>query len=452
MKQKLQMTALALVLVLVVSLFGCTPSSGGGDAVSGTGNGIAEEAASGSESTTGESEPVTITLWHVWGGGAQADYLQNAIAEFEEAHPNIKIEATSFESDSFQVQGLKTAVAANEFADVTHAWGGAMVEPFVEAGKVLCLDEYLTDEFMEKLMPGSLGGMTFDGKVYGLPYLVQPCVVIYNQALFDEYDLEIPDTYDQLLEAVRVFRENDITPLCLGEKELWTGMMYYDMMAVRYLGVDACNEILSGQAPYDSDKMLEVTKMFTDLVGMGAFDPGVVALSRYEAEMEFKMGKIPVLLEGSWVLGDVLLPEDSAIKDTAVIRPFPAIEGGEGENDILGGANDTWIVNASTEHPDEAFQVCSEIIESVSLDCYANNVGIAAWNTPADFDDSAVSSYFKEIKQTLESSDGSMLYWDNILSADLTMTHKNLVMDMYAQQITAEDFVKQMQDAIAAEG
>ena len=448
MKKTWKLTALFLVVLLVVSLVGCTPSA---PSSSSPADGSSAAASNSSESSAETSaEPITITVWHVWGGGAQADYIQNAIKTFEDENPGIKIEATSFESDSFQVQGLKTAVAANEFADVTHAWGGAMVQPFVEAGKVLCLDEYLTDEFMERLMPGTLGGMTFDGKVYGLPYLVQPCVVIYNKALFDEYALEIPDTYDQLLEAVKVFRENDITPLCLGEKELWTGMMYYDMMAVRYLGVDACNDILAGKAPYDSDDMLKVTNMFTELVGMEAFDPGVVALSRYEAEMEFKMGKIPVLLEGSWVLGDVLLPEDSAIKDTAVIRSFPTIEGGKGDRDILGGANDAWIVNASTKYPDEAFQVCSGLISSVALDCYANNVGIAAWNTPEGFDDSLVSSYFKEIKSTLEASEGSMLYWDNILSADLTMTHKNLVMDMYAQQITAEDFVKQMQDAIAA--
>ncbi|MHB8061706.1 MAG: type 2 periplasmic-binding domain-containing protein, partial [Ruminiclostridium sp.] len=230
----------------------------------------------------------------------------------------------------------------------------------------------------------------------------------------------------------------------------WTGMMYYDMMVARAMGVDASNDALSGKTRFDSAGFLDVTKKFADLISMKAFDPGVVALGRYEAEMEFKMGKIPVLLEGSWVLGDVLTPEDSAIKDTAVVRGFPTMSGGTGTSatDVLGGANDGFIINASTKNPEEAFKVCSTILKSVSLSNYANNMGISAWKVPDSLDVSGVSPYFIQVKDIIEKSQASMLYWDNILNADLTQTHKNLVQDLYAQKISPEDFVKKMQEAI----
>lgn len=440
---------LALLLMLLPAGCGSAQQSSSGDAAANTAAASSSTATASADKST---EPVTITVWHVWGGGKNGEFMDKAIADFEKENPNIKIEATSFEPDQFQAQGLKTAVAANEFADVTHAWGGAMVQPFVEAGKVLPLDKYMTDDVKSQLMPGSLNAMTFDGKVYGLPYLIQPCIVIYNKALFDANGLQIPETYDDLVKAVQVFRSKGITPLCLGEKEQWTGMMYYDMMAVRALGANACTDILSGKTKFDSPEMLDVTKKFADLVSMKAFDPGVVALSRYEAEMEFKMGKIPMLLEGSWVLGDTIIPEDSAIKDTAVVKAFPTMSGSTGTSstDVLGGANDTWIANASTKHPDEAFKVASSLIKSVSLDCYANNMGISAWKVPDGFDTSNVSPCFVQVKDIIEKSQSSMLYWDNVMNADLTQTHKNLVQDLYAQKISPEDFVKKMQEAIDA--
>ncbi|MHB8061705.1 MAG: extracellular solute-binding protein, partial [Ruminiclostridium sp.] len=211
MNKSFRMISCVLTFLLMVTVAGCGSSS-------------TESSSSASNSQapavgSGTAKPVTITLWNVWGGGANAEFLKKAISDFENENSNIKIEATSFEPDAFQTQGLKTAVAANEFADITHAWGGAMVQPFVESGKVLSLDKYLTDDVKSQILPGSLNEMTFDGKVYGLPNLVQPCIVIYNKALFDANGLKIPETYDDLVQAVKVFRSKGITPLCLGEKE-----------------------------------------------------------------------------------------------------------------------------------------------------------------------------------------------------------------------------------------
>jgi raffinose/stachyose/melibiose transport system substrate-binding protein len=394
-------------------------------------------------------DQITITAWHVWGGGSDANFVAQTLSGFATEHPNIKIEATAYEPDAFQVQVLKTSVAANEFADVSHAWAGAQIRPFVDSQRLLNLDKYLTQEVRDQLMPGVLGGMTFDDKVYGLPFLIQPCVTIYNKDLFDKYNLPIPETYEDLVNAVKVFRGNGITPFCLGGQVLWTSMMYYDMMVVRYMGAEACARALSGEEPFDSEGFLRITRMFADLVEMGAFDPGAVSLNRYEAEMEFKMGKIPVLLEGSWVIND-MIQGDSAVKDSMVVRGFPTISGAAGNSDILGGANDAWIVNASTKHPDEAFLVAMTMVKSQALSRFLNNEGVAAWKLPEGADVSRINPYYIQIMDMVNESKSSVLYWDNIMSPDLTLTHENLISDLLTRKISPEEFCKSMQRAIDA--
>lgn len=65
-------------------------------------------------------------------------------------------------------------------------------------------------------MNGFLSGMTdvlnIDGRIYGIPAEIQANGIWYNKALFDQCGLEIPETYDELLNCCKVLRENGITP------------------------------------------------------------------------------------------------------------------------------------------------------------------------------------------------------------------------------------------------
>jgi raffinose/stachyose/melibiose transport system substrate-binding protein len=47
-------------------------------------------------------------------------------------------------------------------------------------------------------------------------------------------------------------------------------------------------------------------------------------------------------------------------------------------------------------------------------------------------------------------SKASVLYWDNIMSPDLTLTHENLISDLLTRKISPEEFCKSMQRAINA--
>ena len=61
---------------------------------------------------------------------------------------------------------------------------------------------------------------TFDGKLIGIPQEVVAYGLFVNKDMFDEYNLELPQTPEDLMECCRVFKENGIeTPI--GANRWW---------------------------------------------------------------------------------------------------------------------------------------------------------------------------------------------------------------------------------------
>ena len=101
-------------------------------------------------------------------------------------------------------------------------WGGGYAKNYVEAGNVLQLDELMEkNNTKDDLLEGTLTYGTYDDKVYGLPLKQWAGALFCNEDLFEEYNVKIPETFDELLEAVKAFRAEEVTPMALGAKDGW---------------------------------------------------------------------------------------------------------------------------------------------------------------------------------------------------------------------------------------
>ena len=129
-------------------------------------------------------EAKTLTMWTIaTEGDANYQAYQNAIADYEEEHPDVTIEMESFENESYKTK-IKAAVAANELPDIYFTWGGGFSSAFVEAGKSMELDSYY-DAYKDDLPESTLKYATYGGKLYGVPYVVSISGIFYNKAMFE---------------------------------------------------------------------------------------------------------------------------------------------------------------------------------------------------------------------------------------------------------------------------
>lgn len=153
-------------------------------ACSNNGSSTSSAAKAGGSSSQSEDQKVTLKLWHIWAADSEsskAPFLKT-LDNFKKAHPNITLDVDATENETFKTK-IRTAVAANEGPDIFTYWAGGYMKNFVEAGKLLELNDYLNDGTKDKLQSGTLTNMTFDGKIYGLPHTMDVGTFFINQEL-----------------------------------------------------------------------------------------------------------------------------------------------------------------------------------------------------------------------------------------------------------------------------
>ena len=179
-------------------------------------------------------EKIQLTIWSLYGTNPDdksAVAFQETVKEIMEEDPSLEIQLDYAENEAYKTK-IKAAVAANEAPDIYGTWGGGFTKPFVEADKVLQIDEYMTDDIKGQLLPGVLDYFTFEDKLYGLPTKMSTCHLFINKKIMEENNVEIPTTYAELLEGCKTLRENGVTPIALGAKDRWAIGKVFDMMGV----------------------------------------------------------------------------------------------------------------------------------------------------------------------------------------------------------------------------
>lgn len=390
-----------------------------------------------------KEEVITLELWQIWATDADPNKkpMEKVLKSWNDSNENIQIKADPIASESYKTK-IKTAIAANEAPDIFFTWGAGFSKPFVDSGKVLPLNDYLNDGIKDRLITGTLDTLTYDGKVYGLPFSVAVGTFYCNEELFKKHGLKMPETYDELLEVCKAFREKGITPFTVGEKDRWPGMFYYDVLAMRQGGAKLANNALAGKERFDDPAFVEAANKLSQLVQIEAFNKGAVGLSRDEAEIPFFQGEIPMYYNGSWVASSIER-EGSPVKGKVIAKKFPIIKDGQGnENEFLGGVTDTFMINASTEHKDEAVAALKYISENLSRELYLAGI-LPAWKL--EVDESEINPLTRQIKNMVNDATAFMPAWDVFLTGADADTHKDLVQEIFTGTITPEEFGEKMQ-------
>lgn len=436
--------SLILCLAMVLSLVACKNTSSESNTKT---EGTDAEPTSTASTDSEVKEPVDLNLWSQFADPNSTDgnfiAFYKALDGIKTALPSVNITHDGTANDPYKTK-LKTAMAANELPDIFFTWGAGFAQPMVEAGLVLPLDEYLDAETLDKLVPGTLTNFTYDGKVYGLPYSIATANLYCNKELFDKYNLKLPETYEDLLAAVDVFNQNNITPIALAEKDLWPGLMMFGIFGERAVGAQAFNDMLVKKSSFDSPDMIAGAQKLKDLFDTKAFGENPLGTSYDDTITAFKNGQIAMMYMGTWVNGD-FEAEDSKVKGKITTVKFPTIPDGKGNNnEFLGGCGETFMISADTKDKDAAVAAVKYICETMSKEQYLAGSGAPAWK--GDMGDVSNLNVLSVQTSNLAQDATGFVYWlDMITNATDAETIKNTFASFVAGELTPEEFCKELQ-------
>ena len=402
--KKLACLWLTLLMVLSIALTGCNKSVKTSD-------------------TPDKKEKVTIKFWAV-GNDANPDdltakWLKETVQKFEDKNPNIKVDYTPVANGDEYLTKISTEMAANNAPDVFYCWVAERLKPFVKAGRVLPLNDIIEGdaEFKSVLNTGLLEPSTFDGKVYAIPNEIAGEVIYYNKELFTKYNVKVPETWNELLTAIKTFKENGITPFSLANKDSWIGTIPYMYIFDRLHGPDKYKEVMiNHEAKFNDSAYIEAAKRLVELRDAGAYPNNFNSLGSAEGEALFKTGKAAMSLQGTWNLAT----NEKNLGDKLGVINFPDIEGGKGskQEDWIVFPNSTYSISNNTKHKDEAAKLLKFIFSKERQAAYAN-IGalVATKNIPVDA--SKLNPITVELNKKLTSAKYPEIAWDILIGQNL---------------------------------
>ncbi|MCM3217853.1 extracellular solute-binding protein [Niallia taxi] len=433
MRRKSIFVMMSIVMIVVLALAGCSSST--------------------NESASSDGKTV-IKFMHLWPEGsskAQYTIVNNIIKQYEKDHPDIKIQTEILGNEQYKDK-IKVLSASNELPDVGVTWAAGYLKPFVEGNMLAPLDDKIESDFKDSFVAGTTEAYAVDGKTYGLPLELNITPVYYNKEIFEKYNLEIPETYDQFVEVVKTLVDKGVTPITLGNKDRWTGSMWYMYLADRIGGSEALANAINRSGSFEDPALLKAAEEVKKLVDMGAFVKGFNGLSNDEAKGYFMNEQAAMYLMATWELPNYTTSPDvtQEFKDKVGYFKFPTYEGGKGDiNSYVGGPGVGLFVSENSKVKDESKDFVSYLVKEWGKRSVSDAGVIPA--TVVDTSSTELDQMYIDILNDLGSASNLTLYADVQMSSSVAQVHLDMIQSLFGGQATPKDFVKKQEEALSEE-
>lgn len=439
---------LLLSAVMTMQLMACAGTSTKGDTkdtITTTEDKTSDDTSKKEDVKEEAKEEVTITIWHqsVTDTDPVKKIIEDSVEDYKKLHPNVTIVQEGVTGEQYKTK-IKTAFAAGEAPDISYMFGGgSFVKPYIDAGYLLPIDEYLTSDVKEKILDGMLENCTYNGKIYTFPTITFLANLYCNTEMFEKAGATYPTTWTELLDAVDKLKAAGYNPIILGEKDRWPGMYWFDIISARQVGNPAIMEAFKDPTKFNSEGFVKAAEKMQELVNAGAFNQTMLSMSYDEMVSGFAAGQGAMLFQANWIHPN-FENEDAVTNGKVKAIAFPIIEGAAGTaTEFSGGSSDGYYINANTKHPKEAYEYLAYLSERIGIEGYEAGAGLPCWDA-SSVDASKLSPLSQQSAQLMETGTSYITWWDNILSADDSESYKNLVAELLALKITPQEFAEKM--------
>lgn len=436
MKQKKAITLLFAMFLSILVIAGCSDSD-------------KEKASSSSES----GDEKTIKFMHLWPEGSSKTHytiVEEIISNFEKENQGVNVEVEVLSNEQYKDK-IKVLSTSNELPDVGMTWAAGYLTPYVDGKKFTPLDDILQSDLKDSFVPGTAEAYAIDGKTYGLPLELNIATIFYNKAIFDEYGLEAPKTYDEFKNVIKTLTDNGVAPIALGNKDRWTGSLWYMYLADRIGGADVLTSAINRTGTFEDPALVSAAKEIQSLVDMNAFVKGFNGLADEEAKSMFMNGQAAMYLIGSWDLPNYTTNEDvpQEFRDSIGFFNFPTVDGKGELTSHVGGPGVGLFVSEDSDVKEEAKKFVSYFVKAWGEKSVTQAGVIPA--TKLDASSLELPQMYIDVLNELSNATNITLFADVQMSPEVAEVHLTQIQALFGKEATPEDFAKKHEEALSAQ-
>ena len=408
MKKRLIAALLAGVMVFSMTACGNNDAGSNGNDAGSTTTETNTEANDNANSSTDDgevSEPaatggsVELTVTTTFAGeDSNAQNFKNAVADWEAATGNKVVDTSATSDETFKARVVTDFETGSE-PDVLFFFNGADSNSFIEAGKVVSIDDIRAEypEYASNMNDDLIADSLVDGKKYAVPVNGYWEAMFVNTAILEEAGVSMPDgnyTMDQFKEDCAKIKAAGYTPIAAALGNIphywWEFAIFNNQSPATHLEIPASVDDANGQA------WVAGMNDIKELYELGCFPENTLSATDDETFAMFTEGKAAFLVDGSWKVGGIVNacqsdPEDPSTLDTDKLAQFDVTyvpgNGSRKASDLVGGLSMGYFITTKAWEDPEKRAAAVSFVEHMTSDSvvpvFAQHTASALKNAPA---------------------------------------------------------------------
>lgn len=298
-------------------------------------------------------DEATLRFHSFFGGTTHATWERTMVTEYDDSQDTVKINysSTGLYSSPVPLRSLKDQITHESHPDVMLGFiGGGALHSYIEQGLVADISDLWEEMGWYDQYPQSVIDMaSYDGKQYFVPGGMQWNPVFYNTDVFAEQNIEIPQTWDELLATCEQLHSAGIRPFTVSASG-WIPptARWFTMLNLRLNGAEFHNQLMIGEISWEDERVQAVFEHWQIAFEHNCFGENISSVNYGAAVNEIADGSAAMYLLGEWLYESF----QEGQGDNIDFFRFPPLNDDYTHDEIVHyyGA----YMHANTEHPEEA--------------------------------------------------------------------------------------------------
>ncbi|MDO5415803.1 MAG: extracellular solute-binding protein [Lachnospiraceae bacterium] len=318
-----KLTAAALACTMAVSLVACSSAPKETKAPETTAapaeTKAPETTAAPTEAAKAAVELEVVTTFA--GNDQNSQNYKDAYKAWEEKTGNTVVDMSATSDETFKTRVI-TDFETNSEPDVLFFFNGADANPFIEAGKVMSIDDIRAEypEYAGNMDDGRIAPSLVDGKKYAVPVNGFWEAMFVNTAILEEAGVEMPGpdyTWDAFKADCQKIKDAGYTPIAAALGNIphywWEFCIFNHTGPEKHLNVPETADDELGQAWVDGINDIK------ELYELGYFPENTLSALDEETFNMFMEGKAAFLIDGSWKVGGIVAACQTDAEDPSTL-------------------------------------------------------------------------------------------------------------------------------------
>jgi ABC-type glycerol-3-phosphate transport system substrate-binding protein len=319
--------------------------------------------------------PVTLRYVTLPALAAAEDAL---IARYRADHPHVTVTVEDYN------QTPDMLLAQPPVPDVMLITPGQFLDAAIASGRLTDLSNLWQESgAADELLPSLRALSEREGKQYYLPVGYNWHGFYYDKALFEQYGLQPPATWDEFVQVCETLWLNGVVPLSMSGADPFMGSLWLDYLNLRLNGPEVHRQLITGEIPFTDPRIRSVFELWASLVEKGYFSDAAARMGSQEAlaavvqEGNLLGARPAMVLSGPAFLGELAPARRAALG----FFPFPVLDVAQSPAEVVTAIG--YMVPADAPQRDIALDFVTFLASASGRDVLTTDIVAGGLYAPA---------------------------------------------------------------------